>query len=339
MAISVAFSLVLLAPEFCNAQYNPYYYGAPSSADPGELLKSAEERVDELVKTGIPKNDLALTREIDSISQEIANAGYVAGTEQRLNDLIASTQQIVNRMKSALDSIKAVDCKQQFDAARGAYGQYGGQLQQMRLMLQNAGMQDVSTDVFTIYPQISNPDACIAFQQNIAKPTFASEFTENAAKVINSLEGLRKEWQPVTAAYLRLLDSLQKRKNTLTGSLNDTSAQQQISVTLPYILAILAASCIIVIALIKFFSDEIQMEWVASGQVIQFITVMILLSVITALGISNILHENTLGTLLGGIAGYVLAQGVGRAAARDISRAAGLRKTPTSNADSSGTKP
>jgi hypothetical protein len=62
------------------------------------------------------------------------------------------------------------------------------------------------------------------------------------------------------------------------------------------------------------------MEWVASGQVIQFVTVMVLLSVITALSLSNVLKENTLGTLLGGIAGYVLAQGVGRAAARDAAR-------------------
>jgi membrane protein YqaA with SNARE-associated domain len=43
---------------------------------------------------------------------------------------------------------------------------------------------------------------------------------------------------------------------------------------------------------------------------------MILLSVITALSLSNKIQENTLGTLLGGIAGYVLAQGIGRAAAR-----------------------
>jgi membrane protein YqaA with SNARE-associated domain len=58
------------------------------------------------------------------------------------------------------------------------------------------------------------------------------------------------------------------------------------------------------------------MEWVASGQVIQFTTVMILLSALMALGLTQILTEQTLGTLLGGLAGYVLAQGVGRATAR-----------------------
>lgn len=82
------------------------------------------------------------------------------------------------------------------------------------------------------------------------------------------------------------------------------------------ILGIIGAASILTIAAILLFDDEVQMEWVASGEVIQFITVMILLSVITALSLSNKIQENTLGTLLGGIAGYVLAQGVGRAAAR-----------------------
>ena len=36
------------------------------------------------------------------------------------------------------------------------------------------------------------------------------------------------------------------------------------------------------------------MEWIASGQVTQFVTILVLLSVIVALGLSNILHENTL---------------------------------------------
>jgi membrane protein YqaA with SNARE-associated domain len=55
---------------------------------------------------------------------------------------------------------------------------------------------------------------------------------------------------------------------------------------------------------------------------------MILLSVIMALGLAGILKENTLGTLLGGIAGYVLAQGVGRAAAREVSRERERKQDP-----------
>ena len=67
----------------------------------------------------------------------------------------------------------------------------------------------------------------------------------------------------------------------------------------------------------RVFSERVALEWVSSGQVIQFVTVTILLSVILALGLSGVIAEETLGTLLGGIGGYVLSQGVGRAAAHN----------------------
>jgi hypothetical protein len=69
--------------------------------------------------------------------------------------------------------------------------------------------------------------------------------------------------------------------------------------------------------IVRTFPVELQTEWVASGQVIQFMTVLIILIAILSLGINGILKEETLGTLLGGIGGYVLAQGVGRAALRN----------------------
>ena len=61
------------------------------------------------------------------------------------------------------------------------------------------------------------------------------------------------------------------------------------------------------------------MEWVASGHVIQFASVMVLLIVVSALGLLHILEKEGIGTLLGAIAGYVLSQGGGRAAARAAS--------------------
>ena len=61
------------------------------------------------------------------------------------------------------------------------------------------------------------------------------------------------------------------------------------------------------------FPEKAQMELIQSGQVIQFITVLLLLTVIMALGLSGFIKETTLGTLLGGLGGYVLSQGVGRA--------------------------
>jgi hypothetical protein len=68
------------------------------------------------------------------------------------------------------------------------------------------------------------------------------------------------------------------------------------------------------------FGPTVQFELVASGQVIQFATVMVILIVVCVLGMSQSIRENTLGTLLGAIGGYVLSQGVGSKAARDATR-------------------
>jgi uncharacterized protein YcfJ len=114
----------------------------------------------------------------------------------------------------------------------------------------------------------------------------------------------------------------------LQGKLNSGQAQQQIVNYLPWILGILSFGGFATIIAIRLFDEKVQMEWVASGQVIQFVTVMVLLSVIVALGLSNILKEQVLGTLLGGVAGYVLAQGVGRAAARDVRRSSERHEAP-----------
>lgn len=117
-----------------------------------------------------------------------------------------------------------------------------------------------------------------------------------------------------------LLDILQKRRVIVESRLTKKATQDTLTDKFWIALLVIGIFSVGTILAVKLFTPEIQLEWVASGQVIQFVTVMILLSVVMALGLAGILKENTLGTLLGGIAGYVLAQGVGRAAAREVSR-------------------
>ena len=116
----------------------------------------------------------------------------------------------------------------------------------------------------------------------------------------------------------QVIELLKKRQALIQDKLSkqQVSAARTISDQLWVIILVIGFSGIVTMLVVLFFPHPIQMEWVASGQVIQFVTVLILLSVILSLGLSDILRENVLGTLLGGIAGYVLAQGVGRAAAR-----------------------
>jgi len=99
-------------------------------------------------------------------------------------------------------------------------------------------------------------------------------------------------------------------------SLNVTDLIQK----LPILVGILCGLFVGLILLIRFYPTDLQTEWVASGQVIQLLTVVTLLLIILCLAVTHVINENTIGTLLGGIGGYVLSQGVGRAAAREANR-------------------
>ena len=121
-----------------------------------------------------------------------------------------------------------------------------------------------------------------------------------------------------------LYSQLQATWDSRLKKLNDALTQQKqaydILKALPWIVILLCIFSTAVLFAVRFFSREIQLELVSSGQVIQFPTVMALLVVVVALGLPGILKENTLAALLGGIGGYVLSQGVGRAAAREGER-------------------
>lgn len=115
----------------------------------------------------------------------------------------------------------------------------------------------------------------------------------------------------------KLLDAWTKYRDSLSNSIEAATPAGKVADQLWKIIGVFCLFAVILFVAVRTFPTRVQFELVASGQVIQFATVMVLLIVICVLGISDILKENTLGTLLGGIGGYVLAQGVGRAARRD----------------------
>jgi hypothetical protein len=166
--------------------------------------------------------------------------------------------------------------------------------------------QNVVTQ-YSIRAEFSNPEVSAKLESWFA----------NVSKLVDEN---KTQTAQTSDRYSKLVQALKERRVKLQDALNTKTPQQQITANLPIILMVLGGACVLAILGVRLFNPEIQMEWVASGQVIQFVTVMVLLSVITALSLSDVLKENTLGTLLGGIAGYVLAQGVGRAAARDVAR-------------------
>lgn len=121
----------------------------------------------------------------------------------------------------------------------------------------------------------------------------------------------------------KLQGLLQARKWAIQTVISGKTSQQQLSGALWKVITVIGLFSIATILAIKLFDMKLQFEWIATGQVIQFVTVMILLSVLMALGLSGVLEQNTLGALLGSVAGHVLAQGVGKAAAREGRRRGG----------------
>ncbi|HEV7747123.1 MAG TPA: hypothetical protein VGO56_19165 [Pyrinomonadaceae bacterium] len=183
----------------------------------------------------------------------------------------------------------------------------------------------------------TKPQTCQKLKDlvGIKKQELTADIETRSGKIAKTQEE-KKKLQDLAGL---LIQALQKRQAALQNKLSSKDSQQAISSSLWLIILAIGALSIGTILTIKLFSQELQIEWVTSGQVIQFVTVMILLSVVMALGLANILKENTLGTLLGGIAGYVLSQGVGRAAAREVSRRLHNQQDGEIGVSSAGSRP
>ena len=145
----------------------------------------------------------------------------------------------------------------------------------------------------------------------------AEDFFEEAMALVTKQE---REEQETLAALAELEPRLVQYRKQLIEAQSKVSTKQTLGSNLWLMILSIGLLSIHAIVAVRLFPEEVMMEWVASGQVIQFVTVMILLSAIMALGLSGLIAGETLGTLLGGIGGYVLSQGVGRSVARLASR-------------------
>lgn len=157
-----------------------------------------------------------------------------------------------------------------------------------------------------------------------AQPKLGFLSDDQIRQAFEQMDAQRARWVQAAQAEIdnarRLKDARLKLRARLDAQLTELKTSIDKTVTfvtdLKWLVMILGMLSVMVMFIIRTFEPEVQTEWVASGQVIQFMTVLIILITILALGITGVLKENTLGTLLGGIGGYVLSQGIGRAAAR-----------------------
>ena len=287
------------------------FYCVSGLTQDGSTTTAISSRIAELTPPDkdIPDNPIVLADEIRQINEELDEARK---SEDSLDKQIKSLNQNKDRATKALQDIAALNC----DASPSNLSSLIDDIDRVSRPLSNPLDDDTTSPWASVSVRdirnLSPKDQCEKLRAITSDPDLLTFIDKEQ----NQLTDVKKETDG-------LVEALQKRRAALVTHNQAAETKQDIFQYLWVIIGVIGLLSIGTIFVIKTFTPELQQQWVASGQVIQFVTVMILLSVIMALGLASILKENTLGTLLGGIAGYVLSQGVGRAAAQAVKE--GLR--------------
>jgi hypothetical protein len=211
-------------------------------------------------------------------------------------------------------------------------------LEPQRKMLSDelrAELRALKKEVYLLYPQrymAKDPWTRIPFEDDgFAKfvqqkdqrdnlLTFVEYLKTTEQDKLNDLADLRDELP-------KAIEALEKRNVAIVEKLSNDASQAWVTKFLPLYIGLVGILSLLILWMVRYFTPELQMELVATGQVVQFLTVTVLLISIMALGLGGILKEQIIGTLLGGVGGYILSQGVGLA-----NRSRNDRTTPGSRA-------
>lgn len=187
------------------------------------------------------------------------------------------------------------------DAPPATRVQFDGTLAQTMTALARA-----SRDLPSFYPWERTDSAEL-------RETCGEPLANNLQSMIDGVANLSTELDQAAASrgdLERTRNELERRKREIVTQMSDQVASARVSQTMPWILLIIFGAGGLLLLSTKLFTAEVQTELVASGQMVQFVTILILFGAILALGLADKLQEQTLAALLGGMAGYVLSQGI-----------------------------
>jgi hypothetical protein len=284
-------------------------------------MPEIEAKLTEANEAKVHSDDpLVVFQETEKIKEDIEDIGFrlsapnpYQGKLDSLSDLEAAIDTLI-ALATVLDCQSNIDTTEEVRVlADDIYGRLTDSLH----------YQDPTRNVINrLLPDMRNKD-CAYLKQHFSKAGLATDLQSELAKSRENLEKTIADYADRRARTEELLKVLQGKATEFQTALSGLRSEQtklSLRDNMPLIVLVIGALGICTILAVRCFANPIQEEWVASGQVTQFVTVMMLLSVIFGLGLSGIIQEDTLGTLLGGIGGYVLSQGVGRAAAREAGR-------------------
>lgn len=249
-----------------------------------------------------------VTRNKGSFGTQLA-AGELARIDQQIESQRQSLDMVAQQVKMAreLEPVRA-----QLAILRGQAGNICAADEPARRKFHG--------ELEALFARLQEPGYIEVIGQWVA-PTFAEMCTQSAPdSLLRDLDLATNFANAPTqqAQAEKDLAELEERREEVLGEMTKDLAGTSVAEKIPLLLLIIFGVGAGTLAGVKLFRDDVQRELVASGQIVQFVTILILLGVILSLGLAQRLQAETLGTLLGGLAGYVLSQGVGRQAQQQV---------------------
>jgi hypothetical protein len=248
----------------------------PPSAKSQSTTFESELAASELARVG---------QEISRLSDELAGLKARKATFAGLTPILASLEQLHARSREicSLKPEKQGDVRDQFE-------NISKQLRRSTFDVGGVFPWDTGPTTFQGLC-LSNPETTLqSFSDAIKQPQIDSQITDIEKSIAE----------------------LSTKRTELIKQMSEGVAALKVTGNIPWLMLIIFGVGAAVLGGVKLFDQSIQFELVSSGQIVQFVTILILLGVILALGLAERLQAETLGTLLGGLAGYVLSQGIGR---------------------------
>jgi uncharacterized coiled-coil DUF342 family protein len=267
----------------------------------------------------IPSSEVQLFEELKWANGELSKITTMKDDDNNFKTSREKVADMGKRSKNYFDVMKTISC----DAGGGAKIQ--SQLYSMFSLLENFALDydmenssEWSDIQGTLTPYFYRSGSQLTMEQckelsGLISGSLKNQVDEILKKVEEQINQKEKESVEVKTIFSSIEKDLNDYRKKLMEAQSKFSTKQNLESNLYLMILIIGGLSVLAIGMVRLFPETVMLEWVVSGQVIQFVTIMILLSAIMALGLSGLITENTLGTLLGGVAGYVLSQGIGAA--------------------------
>jgi hypothetical protein len=263
-------------------------------------------------KGRVPENEYLLYEENSSLRREANDYRRALGEIGSQTPLLHEADTAIARLDSAVAVASGQSCPSLVERSSPI-------LRRARLWLAATDFDQGRWNEISM-PRTGTPPDCVRLAAQLKDSSLLSSLRATLLQARSDAERQRVADEKFSGDLTSLIARVEQRRAAIQQALSAADSQQYLGRNLWVIILSIGGLSIAIMLVVRQFPEGLQAEWVTSGQVTQFVTVVVLLVTLIALGAATILHEETLGTLLGAIAGYVLSQGVGRSAAQEAIR-------------------